>query len=111
MPNFMGLPRQGRRRCLPASRRARARGCYLDAVPGASLTLRHGTRLVFEDGLLARVIERSGFPQVELGWEGRTLVGLEVNRPNVLVRGDQVPHALFGRAHPVMTSLAGSEPV
>ena len=80
------------------------------------MTLRYGTRLEFADGLLVGVSDRHGRPQAALAWEDRSLVALEATlSPRtdaaVLVRGDRVPHVLFGAAHPVMTSQAGSEPV
>ena len=78
--------------------------------------MRHGTRLVFEDGRLAAVVDRRGHELVALAWDGDALVGLEVapppraDLPVTLIRGERVAHVLFGNAHPVLTSRA-SEPV
>lgn len=54
------------------------------------------------------VADRHGRELVSLGWDGDVLVGLEAN-PSTLVRGERVPHLLFGAAHPVMAG--SSEPV
>lgn len=69
--------------------------------------LSHGTRLAFEGGRLVEVVGPTGDLQVTLAWDGDALVGLEVppssdGRPAVLVRGELVPHVLFGSAHPVV---------
>jgi hypothetical protein len=82
----------------------------------ASMThtrLSHGTRLAFEGGHLVEVVGPTGDLQATLAWEDGALVGLEVppgsdGRPAVLVRGETLPHLLFGRAHPV---VVGGAPV
>lgn len=76
--------------------------------------LRHGTRLAFEDGRLVEVMGPAGDVQATLAWEGTgTLAGLEVpagphGRGAVLVRGERLPHVLFGTAQPV---FVGGSPV
>lgn len=75
--------------------------------------LGHGTRLAFEDGRLVEAIGPAGDVQATLAWEANTLAGLEIplgsdGRSAVLVRGERLPHVLFGMAHPV---LVGGTPI
>ncbi len=81
------------------------------SVTHSSLT--RGTRLAFDDGRLVEVVGPAGDVQATLAWEGATLAGLELpplpdGRPAILVRGERVPHVLFGSAHPV---FVGGTPV
>ncbi|MBZ0237389.1 MAG: hypothetical protein K8M05_34040, partial [Deltaproteobacteria bacterium] len=82
-------------------------------APVTHASLIHGTRLAFEDGRLVEVVGPAGDVQATLAWDAGTFCGLELppsgeGRGAVLVRGERLPHVLFGSAHPV---IVGGTPV